>query len=285
MTSLTSMIKHNPLSVAAATSYLRYRCRTVRAYVFVATTGRSGSESLSRIFETIEGAACFHEPWPIMFNDAPPHVAPEQYFTNRFRTVKQVNIRRLAAGHRYYVETNHQFIKKFGPVAVRQFGRKIRIIHLVRPPVAVAASFYALQSIPGETRNGRIYLLDPRDRNNRVGMADVLYGDPVFGHDFFKCLWYWYEVESRIKELKARHPEVCWAGISTEDLNDPAALEAMFRRLGLEADPQKLHSAAGTHVNRKRDKKLKPGGRERFEEMHQQLRRRMEKRFGPGFWY
>jgi len=285
MNSLQSMIKHNPLSVAAATSYLRYRCRTVRAYIFVATTGRSGSESLSRIFETIEGSACFHEPWPIMFNDAPPHVESDTYFASRFRTVKQVNIRRLAAGHRYYVETNHQFVKKFCSVAVRQFGRKIRIIHLVRNPVSVATSFYALQSIPGETQNGRIYLLDPRDDTNRVGMADVLYGDSEFGHDFFKCLWYWYEVEARIKELKARHPEVRWAGIGTDELNDPAALESLFRRLGLEADPEKLRTVAGTHLNRKRDKKLKPRDREQFEEMHQQLRRRMEKRFGPGFWY
>lgn len=281
---MRSILKYIPLNVAIYNALLRYRCRSVQAYVFVATTGRSGSESLSKIFEVVDGAVCYHEPYPIMFNDSPAGSEPKRYLEDRFKKIKRINIRRSAAGHRYYVETNHQFIKNFCSLALDHFGKKIRIIHLVRHPVQVATSFHAIGSIPGETRNGQIYLLDPKAEDNRIKLSDLLYSIAGFSHDYFKCLWYWYEVETRIKQLKASHPDVLWSSIETHNLNDRNALMHLFQEIGIDVDSGKLESVVGTRRNTKAVMKAKEIPVEECKLMHKQLLARMEERYGVDFW-
>jgi len=281
---MRALLKYNPVTVAVYNVFLTSRCRSVDAYVFVATTGRSGSESLSRILAGVDGAVCYHEPYPIMYNDCPDGTDPQKYFARNFSKIKRINIRRSAAGYRYYVETNHQFIKNFSSLAVTHFRKKIKIIHLVRRAEAVAGSFYSIGSIPGQTRTGRIYLLDPRSDDNRIQMADLLYADTRFQHDFFKCLWYWYEVETRFKEFLASNPDIPWIEMRTSDLNKKDALLEMVAKLEIKVDPRRIESLVGTHCNRKTSAKSREIPLEQGAEMNRMLLDRMEQRYGKGFW-
>ncbi len=284
MPGLTEFIKYNPLVVALYDSILDGKCGSVDGYVFVATTGRSGSQSLSKIFQAADDAVCFHEPYPIMASDYPNRDTKDAYFRHLFHTRKRINIKRSAAGHRYYVETNHQFIKNFAELAVEEFGEKLRVLHIARDPLKVAASFFAINSIPGKTRTGRDYLLYPDQKDNQIQISDLLLGDPQFEDDLYKCLWYWYEIETRVKTARSRHPQVRWHSMKTEQLNDKEALVAMFEGLGVVYDQGRLDALVGSRVNTKTELKKKTVDMAEVEDKNDRLVSKMEERYGKEFW-
>jgi len=283
MTGLAGLLKYNRVSVGLYDWLLERRCREVEAYIFVATTGRSGSESLSKIFQAADRAVCFHEPYPLMYADYPNPSHKSEYFRSRFYGSKRINIKRAAAGNRYYVETNHQFIKNYADHAIAHFGDKIRVIHMVREPVKVAASFYAIDSIPGTSKTGKHYLLYPEHDDNLIQIADLLYDDPEFSHDLYKCLWYWYEIESRIKSYMERYPSVRWHTIRTDQLNDEPSLVDLFETLGIRYDADALKSLVGSRENTKSALKKQSVDLVEAEEMHQKLRAALAERFGDKF--
>ncbi len=285
MTSISESLKYNPLSVSLCNMYFNGRCRRVDGYVFVATTGRSGSESLSKIFQAADRAVCLHEPYPIMLNTPEDPSVREAYFARRFHQRKRINVKRAAAPYRYYVETNHQFVKNFIVPAMDEFKEKIRVVHLHRNPVKVASSFLSIDSVPGRTPTGRNYLLNPADGDNRVRIADLLDGDPTFEHDFFRCVWYWYEIEMRTAEYRRRFSDVPWFSLNTEELNEESSLVSMFETLGIDYDSERLKSLVGSRANTKTELKKKKGRQiDNAQEMHDALLSRMEERFGTDFW-
>ncbi|MBD3257952.1 hypothetical protein GF377_05930 [candidate division GN15 bacterium] len=279
-----STLKHNSLVVNAFNGLMNRRTKKVDGYVFVATTGRSGSESLARIFGAADRAITMHEPAPVMFSDYPDPEIKVEYFRKLFFTKKRIHIKRLAAGHRYYVETNHQFLKNFIDFAVEEFGDKLRIIHMYRDPVKVASSFFSINSIPGTTDVGKTYLLYPVHKDNRIQISDLLMGSPEFDHDLYKCLWYWYEIQTRVKEYKEKYPAVRWHTMQTDQLNDESSLQTMFDSLKIAYDPAKLKDLVGSRVNVKTELKKKKVQVEEAAEMHQKLLAKMEERYGKDFW-
>ncbi len=290
MVNLNEIIKYNPLTVSLTEKYVSSRAQTVEAYIFMATTGRSGSKSLARVFEAADDAVTYHEPYPIMFShfpdlDEPPKgEARKEYFRKLFYVKKGINIKRNAIGHRYYVETNHQFIKNFADFAIEYFGDRIRIIHVLRDPVKVASSFYSIESIPDTTPRGKVYAIDPKDEENIVQMDDLLYHDPEFKDPFYKCLWYWYELHSRTKRYKERHPSVRWHTMNTHDMNDREKLVEMFDALGVSYNSDKLDEVVGTRSNRVPHMKKQAIDPEKANEMHRKLLAKMVERYGENFW-
>jgi len=290
MGKLNDIIKYNPLTVSLTEKYVNSRSRDVEAYIFMATTGRSGSKSLARVFEAADNAVTYHEPYPIMFShfpdlEEPPRGADrKEYFRKLFYTKKGINIRRNAIGHRYYVETNHQFIKNFADLAIEYFGDKIRIIHVLRDPVKVASSFYSIESIPDTTPRGKVYAIDPKDEDNIVKMDDLLYHDEEFKEPFFKCLWYWYELHSRTKKYKEKYPSVRWHTMNTDDMNDREKLIEMFDTLGVKYHRDKLEEVVGTRSNRVPHMKKQAIDPEKADEMHRKLLAKMVERYGENFW-
>ena len=283
MSEIRKRMKLNRLTSSVYNRMLDLRCKDVRAYVFVATTGRSGSESLAKIFGAVPDSVCLHEPYPIMVNDCPEGVDPEKYFDDLFYLKKRINIKRTASRYRYYMETNHLFFQNFLERSVETFGDRIRIIHMVRNPVSVGSSFYSIQSIPGTTKNGKLYLIDPAGDDNLIMMNDMLGGDGEFGHDLYKCLWYWYESEARIRKLKERYPHVSWYRLETEELNDNTRLLDMFNILGIPVDAQRLQNLVGTRVNVKTDQKRKSLSLDDCRAFDEKLRGKIRERYGIEF--
>jgi hypothetical protein len=219
-----------------------------------------------------------------MYSDFPEGADKTAYFDRIFYQRKRINVKRDAAGHRYYAETNHQFIKNYFTQSVDYFGDKLRVIHMYRDPLEVALSFYSIDSIPGKTPDGKLYMLDPAHHDNLIQINDLLTGDPAFGHDLYRCLWYWYEIESRVRKYKAEFPDIIWAELATEELNDKKALMRMFEQLGVAFNIENLGRLAGSRENTSKARGKKPANPADSEEMSARLLNRMEKRYGKGFW-
>lgn len=281
---LKKKLKHNCIPVYVCNKILDYRCRKVKAYIFVATTGRSGTVSLSKIFQGVDKAVCFHEPYPYMSYPSPSEIDKNAYFHDMFYTKKRFHIKKAAIGHDYYVETSHLFIKNFVSFAIECFGSKIKIIHLVRDPVSVATSFYKIDSIPGKTERGKKYLLNPHDSENIIQIADLLYESSEFDNDLYKCLWYWYEIEARIRMIRQKYKNTTFLKLRTEDLNNKDMLLQMLRELDMPFENSKLDRLVGVHANTKLSEKVRNLSIEECKIMNDKLLNRMEERYGKNFW-
>lgn len=194
-------------------------------YVFVLTTGRSGSAALSNLLENINSINSYHEPYPIMNNRYRlPKIILKFWYPFLFYFVKYPTILKSHKdGKSVYVETNHLFLKTFSQYAIRFLGKKIKLIHLVREPYKVAKSMYDIHTIPGDYHSS-IWYLDPYSRDNLLSYRKIkkrLNKDYLSQYeDFFKCLWYWYEMEKRAEVLIKRNRNIDLVKINTSELNN-----------------------------------------------------------------
>jgi hypothetical protein len=250
-------LKHSWLVGELALGLLKLRTQRVRKLIFTATTGRSGTLTLTRLFAAVPGCRAVHEGFPPMNGPVLQAAASgDMALVDRvYRRVKAVNIRRAALGHRYYFEGNHLFIKTFAPNAVADFGRRVAVIHLVRPAVEVANSIYQLGDYPS-TERGDYWWLDFKAPTNLLPMADLLESDPEFSHPFYKALWYWHEVEARISAWRARTPAVRVVDFKTEWLSDLTRARGLLDELGVQYDAERLAQAIGTKANTKDHQKI-----------------------------
>ena len=235
--------------------YCAVRARTVERLIFTATTGRSGTLTLSKIFAGIPCCHAVHEPNPIMNNEAlrAASYGDQRTLDHLYRT-KSISILRAAAGHRYYLEANHLFIKTFVAHAAREFGARLAVIHLVRRPIEVAMSIYRLQVLPG-SKTGNRWWLDYRAPLNRIRIADALDGEE-FSHPFYKALWYWFEIEARVEDWRRRLQGIPFVRFETAWLNDAERLYTLATTLGVAVDVRQLHSLIGVKENEKDREKL-----------------------------
>jgi hypothetical protein len=252
-------LKHNPLVASLAKRALKWRTRDLQKVIFTATTGRSGTLTLAKLFSTVEGCTALHEPPPIM--NGPVLEAANSgnaaLIDRVYRQIKSVNILRASVGHRYYMEANHLFIKTFYEHAIRDFGDRLSVIHLVRPPIEVATSIYRLENYPG-TERGNFWWLDHHAPSNLIKIADLLDWDVEFSHPFYKALWYWHEVELRISALSARIPSLHIARFETDWLNDTARVFELLDGLGIEYDKRRVEARVGMREHEKEEDKLRP---------------------------
>lgn len=244
---------------------------TIKNFTFVATTGRSGSESLANILRAGKEIHVEHESEPVMYNNCPAGLPDSQsYYRNIFYQEKLPVISNSASGCAHYAETNHQFIKHFADYAIDTFAERTRIIHLYRDPVSVAMSFYRIGSIPGKSERGKLYLLDPASNDNLLDMHRE-FTAPEFDDDIYRCLWYWYEIEARIRQYKSSYPNILFHKMETEQLNDYNSVRNLFHELEIEFEVDKLKAAIGTRSNQKESDKKHEIDRGYAEELNQKL--------------
>jgi hypothetical protein len=249
-------LKYSAPAAVVARCYYTLRTRTVERFIFTATTGRSGTLTLTKIFAGIPGCHALHEPYPVM-NDEVLRAASygDSDTLDRFYRAKSINILRAAAGYRYYVEANHLFIKTFVAHAARDFGNRLAVIHLVRPVLEVATSIYRLHRQPG-TESGNRWWLDYRAPLNRIRIADALDGE--FSHPFYKGLWYWFEIETRVHEWRQRLPAVPFVRFETDWFNQPQRLLTLAVELGMGVDRRQIDSLVGVKEHTREHLKIAP---------------------------
>ena len=277
---LAQGFKRNRWVVSASIRYLEWRCRDVRSFAFVASTGRSGTTTLARLFEDLPSCVALHEPYPAMKSDyATDSRDDDQLQRERFAKVKRFHILQAASHLDFYLETNHQFLKNFSEPAINYFGSRLRVIHLRRDPISVASSFYAIGSVPGRTELGSLYLIDPHRTDNVLSLGDVLDNDPKFSDDLYRCLWYWYEMEARVVRLCEKYPELSVLHLETDDLNQPDRVRDLLEFLNLSHLADSVLPKVGLRANDKRDEKQRTVDREKASVMNEQLVQMLAERF------
>lgn len=256
-------------------------------YIFVMSTGRCGTLSLETIMRSVKDSVCYHEPPPQMSYMQLSNITNFDYYNFLFKCIKRFSIERRLGKSKCYCETNHLFNKTFAEFSIEQYQDNIRLIHLYRDPVRVAYSYYSKMIIPGEPGPGTFWCLAPKDDSNRLKISDVLYRKE-FSHDFYKILWYWYECETRTKEIKSRFPDTIVYTLQTEDLNNYDIISNMLDTFNVEYNSEMLLTNIGTHINKKPDnvknENFEPLSSDQKNEMHGKFLDVLTERYGPDFW-
>lgn len=258
------------------------RIKPYKKVFFVASTGRSGTGTLYEIFHRLNNVRSFHEPVPLMHDRlmAEKNNEDATRANKTYRRVKSTMMKLDNVGYNcdYYFESNHMFIKSFIDYAVKEFGEKMEIIHLYRDPVLVAKSMYELDTIPGATRLGNKWYLDYRASGNLLQMQEALENDLT--HGFYKCLWYYYELEERVKFYKQKYPQIRFHDIATEDLNDKAKVMGLLDALEIEYDEAALNEIVGHKTNTKGSSKVNTLSLEEATAMHETFLKTLQETFG-----
>lgn len=268
-------LKHNPLTASLAKVVLNFLNRDVKVYIFVATTGRSGTASLERILAGIKGCTTHHEVYPIMHDDVMTayNYNNPRPARNTYNYIKSINIKRTSIGYQYYAETNHMFIKSFIDFAAKDLNDKMAVIHLIRDPVSVAQSITNLGHEPG-TDMGNKWYIDYRAPKNLIKIADDLEHNTEFKNPFYKSLWYWYEIEARVEFWQARLKRVRFFDLLTNDLNDQYKLMKLFSDMGIDYTPEAIANVASTRENEKKAIKMTNTlDRQQALDMHEKFQR------------
>ena len=253
----------------------RRKLESIKRFIFVASTGRCGTLTLAHILNGIsDSVVAWHEPSPTL-----GHVemtAANNGNGDMLRALFRYKLLRIAAdarGRRCYCETNHTFIKSFFEHCVGAFGDRLAIICLHRDLQATADSIYRLNHIPGTPFGNRWYL-DHRACGNLIQMGALLESGGALDHDWYRCLWYCYELQARTERYRRRYPHLRWVDFATADLGSAPALTALFAALGLPHERFVPDAFAGVHLNRKTANK--PSTQARFSAQEQD---RMHARF------
>lgn len=243
-------LKYNIVTRKVIKSLFNICSHWTKHYVFCASTGRSGTTSLQHIFEAADNAYTTHESHPIMnkevlinYNNGDFEAAELE-----FNTRKLLRIAYNSLFKEVYVESSHMFIKCFADPAYRVFKKKLKVVVLERDPVAVALSMLARGNIPGK-EGGNKWFLDPKATQNIIKIEKTLYEDPGFTHDFYKCLWYCFEIKARILQFQQRHPDVPLFFIDTEELNNFERNREMLEFFKITYNETRLKELTGTRAN------------------------------------
>jgi len=195
--------------------------------IFTMSTGRCGTDSLSRILNCLDGVDARHEPEPsfVRVMRAGQHYWP--LFFTFWIEQKLPYIHALRT--QVYAETSHLFIQGFARPLLR-LGVVPDIIVLTRPRREVALSMWRGGGIPGRNFMGQRYTLQPDDYV--LAPLDGRWHDL---DDYSLCYWFTLEIEARIAYYA---PMFEAAGarvvhIKTEELSDRTQVRRLATELGL----------------------------------------------------
>lgn len=143
--------------------------------IFCWSPGRCGTRYLTRLFETVPGVVARHEP--------PPRFSECEGSKRAFWALQKMPaIEALQAP--VYVETSHCFALGFLEPLV-EMGYDSDIVQIQRNHRDVALSYWRRWSIPGRTRRGKEFLLQP----TFDGWTELT--------DYQLCYWHALEVDRR----------------------------------------------------------------------------------------
>jgi hypothetical protein len=231
--------KINPATALAVRTVGRWLCRGVERFVFLGSTGRSGTQTLAELLDHPPHCRALHEPYPQPAGDVlQEHLRGDSRRLRRLLQMRKLpNIYKAARGHRCYVETSHLFIFSYADMVFKEFGPRTQFIHLVRDRHAVARSFYKR----GQDPRVDPWLIRPDAPTNIIHIDQLNEQETAWDHRYLRLLWYWYEVQARSLAFAARHPQMPTRVMRTEQLNDREHVAGLLAWLGLDLDPTILN--------------------------------------------
>lgn len=194
--------------------------------VFTVTAGRTGTVYLQRLLGLFPDTTSLHEPEPAFVSV----LRLVQHAPERARSFlleyKLPVIAAVQTGH--YVEASHLFGKGFLEPALA-LGLMPRLIMLRRHPRRIALSYLARNSVPGRSKVGFKYLLQPSD----PGVLPL--PDWTRRSAYQLCFWYALEMERRQRAYTERMTELGAASVdvTAEELHDVERFLDVARTLHL----------------------------------------------------
>lgn len=177
---------------------------------FAITPGRSGTTLLAKLLQMSAGIHAEHEPVPRLNFVMRAAIEAPSTVRGWLETEKLPAIRRMVQGPTY-VETSHITGKGFVEPLL-ELPLDLKFLILTRPADEVAASFLAIDCIPGRSGSGRLVCVSPSD----PGVLPV--AGPGELSDYQLCYWYALEMERRQAHyaamFRARDIPHCWVAMS-----------------------------------------------------------------------
>lgn len=191
--------------------------------IFVASTGRSGTYFMTKVFEQYTDIPSYHEGTPKCINT----VLKEVNTFNLSKETKEVlkeKIKRITACSKNgaYFESNHMFIKSFYQTVLDNFQSDVYCIYLHRNIQDVLISF---------TQMDNHLQLDDWFLKSNWGNNCFQTIEPLSGYQ--NIVWNWFEVRERFYSLGSRFAKV-WDFPFTK-LNSVAEWKKMFAHFGIKA--------------------------------------------------
>jgi hypothetical protein len=156
--------------------------------VFTVTAGRTGTAYLQQLLGALPDTTSVHEPEPAFV----AVMRTIQHAPERARSfLLEYKLPAIAAVQTpHYIEVSHLFCKGFLEPTLA-LGVTPRLVVLRRQPRRIALSLLARQSVPGRTKNGLKYLLQPSD----PGVLPL--ANWTRRSAYALCFWYALEIERR----------------------------------------------------------------------------------------
>lgn len=159
--------------------------------ILTASSGRCGTLLLTKLLNLCHDVDAVHEPKPFIDDvwwrlRRHPELAYKYLIHSKIPTI-------LEYPHSTYIETSHLLCKGFFE-PLHALGVDFDLIILSRELRKVALSMYMLNDIPGRTKTGRRWYLDPTDKDNFTKIPKKLSRQLT---DYQMCYWYCLEMEAR----------------------------------------------------------------------------------------
>lgn len=197
-----------------------------KALVFTVASGRSGTQSLAKIFEAAPGVHATHEGVPAFQDVMRPALADPALARDFLLTRKLPAI--AALPEQVYVESSHVFAKGFLPPML-ELGLRPKLLFLKRDPRKIALSLERIGATPHRTAGGRDHFLSPADPS----LLPVTPWEDFT--DYQLCYWYALETMRRQRilfDMGVRAGCHC-RFLRIEDLKSTADVWALMNTLGL----------------------------------------------------
>lgn len=192
----------------------------MQTVTFFITTARSGTQSLHAALQTAYSDLLVAEHEPIRYAYAPKQCLrdPAALAALRIKPVVRRHLDHIheVLRHKSYVEVGFPAFAA-APLLAEEFGRRLRLVQLVRHPVRVAASLVAHQWFdPGRRDDIKTNIL-PAPTDPGVHLKHYRDRWPHMS-PFEKALFYWSEVHLYGLEVRDALPSVPSLQLTLEDL-------------------------------------------------------------------
>lgn len=188
--------------------------------IFFLSTGRCGTQSIAHVLNNLcaEDATVVHE--PIEFKYKPNHYfkASLDKFeqTESAEVTDHINEISNTLKNKHYIEAGWPCYSHI-PYFIKLFGGQVKIVHLVRNPVSVAASLTTHGFYDPDNTNGfNVFgTLSPLTKGVLLEDYKSRWKDMT---RFEKCLFHWAEINLYADWLSDRFPALSILKIRAEDL-------------------------------------------------------------------
>jgi hypothetical protein len=209
---------------------------------FCLASGRSGTHFLYEILRhNTLATVCRHEPYvwnPSMFGRSIYDRA-----VGDVEALRRVALTKRRVIDRYtqtlaYAETSHAFLKSWSEQAI-EFWPRMKLVHLIRNPLAVAKSEAVREQL---MQRWRVPLCNYRGGDGRTYFRWALTGlEPIFSHAPVQLTRYqhyllqWIEIENRAMRFLQQHDKAadCFTLHSPAELNSPQRMQSLLEFLDL----------------------------------------------------